>query len=195
MNILLATYPRSGQHLFVDYFKHKIEKDSFNVLESTHSMDISHDFDKKITIVRNPLDSISSWVSMEMHYENIKKIRPHDDVNILIESGKKDFLLFYNYALKNIDYFIDYELFIKYPDEVLIDIANKFGLKFNFNANYANTIKDKPELRHITSSKKTEKYEEIFSIVKRYDLKQCENLYNQALEKCHLKKFDIKDRN
>lgn len=161
------TVPRSGSNLLEE----TVEAIALIKIPKTHACwEIPHG-KTTITIVRDPLDTLSSWAAMRMHYRNgkIKK-------NII-----KQYCKSYQYLIDNADIIIDYNDLVHDP----VGLSKKLLKHLGFVA-----IKDSPELamgtdrthrRHLVSSKKSDYYQEARKMMSGKDLSQCYELYNKLL--------------
>ena len=178
LNPIIVSYPRSGQ----SYVKYAFTLSFLKSFKSSHlnkpgEIDDLKNYDYVIMLTRNPLDSISSMVAMEMEFF------PHYDLKETVEKRIKEYIKFYSIALNKIDLFIDFE-----------DIANNFNKVINYvsvhsgypilNNEITDYVNDDNKTNFLKSSKKSKNYEKVFDFVKSYDLNQCSSLYNLSLERC-----------
>ena len=176
----LTTFPRSGSH----YFDELIYKETGLHIEKSHS--ITSLFDKNnnkqrtlITIVRDPKDSLLSYVANMAHNsygppspwsEEVKKI------NILIT----EYIIMNNFLYEHADYIIDFNDLISSPDAVtkkmleLLDINKKDYSLFDKGIyKYAK--------QYVPSSKVLRVYNP--NILDSFNIDMCYFYYNQMLEK------------
>jgi hypothetical protein len=179
MSVLLITYPRSGQHLLREHILQMLDVEC----GWTHSLLKKHDFDKTITIIRDPKEAMASWISMELYYEEIDPTRKKQTLDFYLEAAKKEYALFYNYAKKNIDIFIQYLDLIDNPKKIILFLSKE--LKVNIkNNNFTNTIIDNPDSRHLVSSKNVLQYNSVLEKINNVDLKIFEDFYNDLDSMC-----------
>lgn len=177
MKLLLTTYPRSGQHYLVDLFKQQLNYD----LEYTHDLVIKG-YDKYITIVRNPYDCILSWVVMECHCgpaEN-SKVYPMEQY---MDKAIREYLLFYKYAIKNVNLFINYNDLVKYPESVIQHLAKELSLN-KYTNSYNSTIYDHVPGRFLRTSTTSHLYDTVKEELDKRDLSKCNEIYIEAINKC-----------
>lgn len=177
IKITLATFPRSGQHFLK---KHLIRRVPAH-LEFTHGINLNKN--KTLTIVRNPVDSISSWASMVQHFSENDKIDEFVFINN-IEKAKLKYRKFYKYILKDIDIIIDYNFLNTNIDNIIDYICKRINV-VPIDYNVSVEIKDKLKDKHVISSKNLEIYEKVFKIVNKIDMDIEFELYNKTLQKSY----------
>lgn len=175
MKPLLVTYPRSGQHYLVDLFKQQLNYD----LEYTHDLVIKG-YDKYITIVRDPLECMASWVAMEMHCGPLEGTKEYP-METYINQAIKEYIIFYTYALKNVNIFIKYEDLVEFPESVISFLSKELGLSLITN-NYKSTIHDYVQGRFLKTSTKSYIYPEALTMISKKDLSKCYELYQHACD-------------
>lgn len=195
MNVLLTTYPRTGQHILAANLKHSldIELDTshgmFLELDTSHGMFITKDHDLKITIVRDPVDSITSWVCMELHYTDLSPIRKPQPIDFYIKADITKFIMFHNYALKNVDIFIKYEDVVNNMDKIINYLSKTYGIN-KTNELMDHKIISEPSERHIATSKPYSKYDDVLEKVlhskehEDFGSSKVMEYYNMCLKKC-----------
>lgn len=176
MKPILVTYPRSGQHYLVDLFKQQLGHD----LEYTHDL-VIRGYDKYITIVRDPLECMASWVAMEVHCGPLEGTKEYP-IEIYINQAIKEYILFYTYALKNVNIFIKYEDLIEFPESVINLLSKELNLSVITNS-YTSTIHDYVQGRFLKTSTTSHIYPEALTLISKKDLSKCYELYNQAIIK------------
>lgn len=200
--ISIYTYPRCGSTylywLFYSSFNMELVKD--------HSIE-NLELEKKngnpyvITVLRNPLDAISSLITMESFYWREKhqssfwmNNRPdkttYQNLDEYIDIKMTERVDSYKYFFDSIsDY---YDLMLNYEDiniqrkNIVEFVSNETNTKI-INRNYVDLIYDNPSSYFLRSSKVSGEYEKIFNKVKDNDLSECIDIYNNLLSKC--KKF------
>jgi hypothetical protein len=173
--VCLITYPRSGSNYFAEYF---------NQLTGTH-IPRSHDIDysrgrKIITIVRNPIDCMTSRVAMICKTENITNFFDLPDV---LGKDIEDYSEFYKKIILEADIFIDYERFIESPKEVMSKTLDKLNISYQMT-DYTQTL-DKVK-GYLISSKETFLYDSIKDHYQKQDNKSLFELYEKALSLCNI---------
>ena len=177
MKPILVTYPRSGQHYLVDLIKQQLGFD----IEFEHDC-VINGYDLYISIARNPFDSIASWVTMEIECGPIENSKEYP-MDVYINKAIQEYILFYTYANKKIDLFINYEDLINLPEKIINLISNKMQINKITNQ-YISNINDNKPGRFLKTSTTTNLYNEVVKELKKIDLNICIDLYNKALDKC-----------
>lgn len=173
--VCLITYPRSGSNYFAEYF---------NQLTGTH-IPRSHDIDysrgrKIITIVRNPIDCMTSRVAMICKTENITNFV---DLPNILGKDIEDYSEFYKRIILEADIFIDYERFIESPKEVMSITLDKLNISYKMT-DYIQTL-DKVK-GYLISSKNTSLYDSIKDHYEKQDNESLFDLYYRALNLCNI---------
>ena len=169
----LLTYPRSGSHFFMDTL-YEIEKINFT---KSHFLDQLFDKDnskqkKIITIARDPIDSISSYLALNKE----RKIR--DEFSIVQKTT--DYVLMYSFLCENADYVIDFNDLITDPDSVIKKILDLLNIDKNKYHNFATYAIPKYK-NFIPSSKELINYDK--NILNSFNTDLCYFYYNKLLEK------------
>lgn len=170
----LITYPRSGSHFLVKIF---YEKTGIDV---GYSHEINNLFDKQgnkiktaITIARNPIDSVKSYIALERNY-NIAI-----DQN-LVNHGISQYVLLYDFLYNYADYVIDYNDLISQPEAVLDKLIDE--LQLEDNGSFKNGIEWKEtNSQYLPSSKVVPEYHKIDFNQSNIDI--CYDRYYQLLTK------------
>lgn len=172
--IVLATYPRSGQHLLRENIIQRFKIDNFMW---THKIEKNLN-NKLITISRNPIDSIVSWVAMINYYNK--------DENFLktIKHAQLEYNFFYSYILDYVNVIINYNHLNTEMEKIIQYIGRSFNLTPNNNTVNLN-IKNEKENKHLVSSKQNLKYDFIYKIVENTDLSKEFVLYKETLLKAY----------
>jgi len=174
----IVTLPRVGSN----YLQDRIVQHTGVYIKRSHTLMNN----KMITIVRDPVDIITSKLAMTAFYDKDNKTINHirnnkentEDLNLYIDSLNKADID------KNLYIFINYEDLIKYPFDTVKTLSNIINLPIT-NKNYKEgMISDTKEDSHLLSSKKVEDYKEIRSYVESLDLSNFYQFYNKALDKC-----------
>lgn len=179
MKPIIISYPRSGQSYLHKTLTNAFEKDfGFSHLNNPEKMNELNNYNYLIALVRNPIDSISSIVAMNLEFNKDLEIKN------LINYQIKEYIKFYSFALENADTFIDFNSIANNINKVIeyVSIVTNYTILNNNPKN--NIIKDLPDYNFLKTSKKTEKYNDIVFSVKNKDLNECFKLYQNALEKC-----------
>jgi hypothetical protein len=173
----ICTVPRVGSF----YLQDRIIQHTGVYIKKYHSLKNN----KMITIVRDPIDTITSKLAMTAFYdkknETMTQIRNKKqntkDLDIYLESldraDAEDFYIV-----------IDYNDLVTRPFETTTTLADIMNLPI-INKDYKeNNIREYKENSHIISSKKVDEYEEIKSYVESLDLSRLHDSYNEALARC-----------
>jgi hypothetical protein len=169
----IVTIPRSGSH----YLQDRIEQHTGVYVKKSHELQSN----KMITIVRDPIDFLSSYVAMDALY---------------YKQGSIDHFLSYprNYCFSdwftendmdivdNFDIIVKYESLINSPFETVKKIADKMSIDI-IEHRYKSNIVDKPYRNHVVSSKNIKQYDIIRQVVKEQDLSRTYEIYNKFLAK------------
>ena len=118
--IIISTYPRSGSHYLKNLFTQKLDLN----LKKTH--DPFYNSQNKITIARNPIDSITSAMVME-HRDPMFYTPEKLDSQIELYDN------FYTQILIDFKYIINYEVLKTNPDYVVNFFSKEFNKKVNQN--------------------------------------------------------------
>jgi hypothetical protein len=178
------TYPRTGVNFLIGAIKIQTGID----IKYSHSEFIEKD-DLLINIVRDPIDSIASWISMAMFRNElaIKNNEIEDAVNII---AKPKYIKMYNFLLsKENTVFINYQD-ITNADRLVEKLCAILDLKIikqtnTEEINNRNLDKSKHyDANYLITSKTQPQYLEIHEKLKSVDFSQIYNLYNKALGKC-----------
>ncbi len=187
--ILILTYPRTGQHLLRLLFSKSNAK--FNW---THNIDNSKfkwksDLDRPfydgsqdlITIVRDPKETIASSIVYTI-FQNDNNLPEEIVANLAIfsKSFTNEYVLFWEYVLEHCDVYISYEDLISNPDTVM----NYLSKAFNFLYDSSKTETFVYDKKHLISSKSHALYNDIVEQVNKFDLSRCYEVYDRCKTKC-----------
>lgn len=169
---ILITYPRSGLHFFSTSFE-----DATGIpLKASHGK--VYDNKNIITVIRNPLDSISSWYSMNKLFKNDHLMNDEEYISIY-----NNLYLFFNDMADTVIKFEDMSDNIETVMEI---VCNKYNLKKIRNVysdqvliNLSKTLKDNV----VHTSKNLNTYESDKKYWKSIDLSKSFELYNIVKEK------------
>lgn len=179
LTLTVATFPRSGQHFLKEHLTKRMPVN----FEFTHKINLNNN--PTLTIVRNPMNCISSWAAMVQYfYEN-----DSEDESIFInniERAKIKYKTFYEYILKDIDMVIDYN----FLNTDIDNIINYIGKNINvapvfYDANASFIVRDELENQHVASSKKLKAYEISTRLINKINLDEEFELYNKTLKKAY----------
>jgi hypothetical protein len=167
----VLTYPRSGMHFFDDTL-YEIEGIHFS---RSHFLDELFDKNNNkqrviITIARDPIDSISSYLAIH-----------HGVADIFLTIQRiTDYVLMYAFLCENADYVIDFNDLVTYPEPVVKKILSLLNIDKNeyslFNRGHISKFKN-----YVPSSKSLKNYDN--SLLDNLDTDLCYFYYNKLLEK------------
>jgi len=167
----LLTFPRSASHYFDRLVYNKV---GFHI-ERSHI--VNHLFDKDnnkkrriVTIVRDPIESISSLVALEKSL-----VSNSNRVNEIVS----EYVLLYNFLYENADYVIDYQDLTKYPDLVIDKILNLLDINKENSFNFVTDI-DYNSKNFVESSKSLSGYKEVK--LDNHNIELCYFYYNKILK-------------
>lgn len=169
----IVTIPRTGSH----YLQDRIEQHTGLYVKRSHELQNN----KMITIIRDPIDFLSSYVAMDALY---------------YKEGSLDHFLsspssycFSDWFTKNdmdivdnFDIIVKYESLINSPLETVRKIAEKMSIEI-IEDRYKNNVVDRPYMNHVVSSKKVNGYDTIRQVIEEQDLSRTYEVYNKFLEK------------
>lgn len=169
----IVTIPRTGSH----YLQDRIEQHTGVYVKKSHSLQNN----KMITIVRDPIDFLSSYVAMDALY--YKK----GSIDHFLSSPEKycfsDWFTDNDLEIvDNFDIIVRYESLINSPLETVRKIADKMSIEVTEDR-YKSNVTDMPYRNHVASSKNFNKYDIIRQIVEQQDLTRTYEIYNKFLAK------------
>jgi hypothetical protein len=174
----LVTFPRSGSH----YFDELIYKEAGIHIEKSHTLNLLFDKNNNkqrslITIVRDPIESITSYSAYE---QSNSGPRPLFATDIRVNQLLTEYMLMHNFLYEHADYVIDFNDLISHPDAVTKKILSL--LKINeedyifFNTGVMEYSKD-----YLESSKILSSYDK--NLLDKFNFDSCYFYYNRILEK------------
>ena len=162
----IISYPRSGTHylqnLIVRYSSKKITFSHYPVTENNFI----------ITVIRDPFDSIQSFVAMKKYY-NPETYYETDYLDYYVE--------LYKYLDSNAGIVIDYNDLISSPEKTTKIICDLLGFK-KTPSNYK-MHGDRKEIEYLVSSKTVKEYDEEYFKIE--DMAKCYNEYHKLLSKAN----------
>ena len=168
--ILLPTYPRCGSHYLAEYFL----QTTGVVLNKTHRP-LTNNYDYRVSILRDPRDSIISRLAMQLHHENEKTLDEY------LEICKIEYLIFYKYIIENVEIVFDYDQ-LKDIDLVVDYICQVTGVKRN-GKQFTDTIVDRPQNGFLKTATTSNYYETCKDYMKDKDILELYEIYEQAKTK------------
>lgn len=181
--MLLITFPRSGSHFFIDYIHQSLNikfikkniKKEILPYQSSHELYFNKDREI-ITIIRDPLDSIASMVSMEHNFF------PEYPIKKFINKRIKEYIEYYQYFNSQASYIIDYKTLIEDPDSVASFFSKILNVKQRRISYIDNTL-DRPDRNHVKTSRQLKHYDKIRELVANSNLDECYLIYSKLLDK------------
>jgi hypothetical protein len=177
MDYSIVTLPRVGSN----YLQDRILQHTGIFVERFHTLQDN----KMITIARDPVDFLTSEVSMRYFYDssNLDKIVNDGLRSIWLEGYAKYFTGIDDMAIVDkFDIIIDYDRLINFPVETVQTIANIMDVEI-INEEYKSSLKDYTEHSHLISSKKVKEYNMIKEYVQNTDLSKLYDIYHTMLDK------------
>jgi hypothetical protein len=169
----IVTIPRTGSH----YLQDRIEQHTGLYLKKSHDLQNN----KMITIVRDPIDFLSSYVAMDALYYK-KGILD----NFLLEPNRYCFSDWFSIndmeIVDSFDIIVKYESLVDSPFETIKKIADKMSVEI-IEDRYASNVVDKPYKNYVVSSKNLKEYDRIRQVIKEQDLSRTYEIYNKFLTK------------
>ncbi len=174
----ICTLPRVGSF----YLQDRILQHTGVYIKKYHSFKDN----KMITVIRDPIDMLTSKLAMTAFYdennETIDHIRNNKnnipDLDMYLDGLNKVEKAKHFYTV------INYDDLINHPFKTTVAIANIINLPITNDVYKENKIKEYPKNGHLISSKKVDDYEEIKAYVEKLDLSRLYDFYNKALDKC-----------
>jgi hypothetical protein len=169
----IVTIPRSGSH----YLQDRIEQHTGVYVKRSHELQNN----KMITIIRDPIDFLSSYVAMDaLYYKG-------GSLDHFFSSPER--YCFSDWfsdndmeIVDNFDIIVKYESLINSPFETVKKIADKMSLEI-IEPRYKNNVRDMPHRNHLVSSKSVNGYDKIRQIVEQQDLTRTYEIYHKFLAK------------
>lgn len=174
----LVTFPRSGSH----YFDELIYKEAGIHIEKSHTLNLLFDKNnnkqrKLITIVRDPVDSVTSYSAYEQSNAGPK---PLFAIETRVNQLLTEYILMHNFLYEHADYVIDFNDLVSYPDEVTKKIISLLNINAEDYA-FFDTGVAKYSDEYLPSSKILSSYDE--NLLDKFNFDSCYFYYNKILEK------------
>jgi hypothetical protein len=174
----LVTFPRSGSH----YFDELIYKEVGIHIEKSHTLNLLFDKNnnkkrKLITIVRDPVDSITSYSAYEQSNAGPRPLFATDTrVNQLLT----EYILMHNFLYEHADYIIDFNDLISNPEAVTKKILSLLAIDSEDYVLFA-TYPMRYSEYYLPSSKTLSSYDK--NLLDKFNFDSCYFYYNRILEK------------
>jgi len=169
----IVTIPRTGSH----YLQDRIEQHTGVYVKRSHELQNN----KMITVIRDPIDFLSSYVAMDALYykggslEHFFSFPERYCFSDWFSDNDME-------IVDNFDIIVKYESLINLPFETVTKIAEKMSIKV-IEDRYKNNVVDQPYRNHVVTSKNIEGYDKIRQIVEQQDLTRTYEIYNKFLAK------------
>jgi hypothetical protein len=182
--MLFVTYPRTAVNFMIGAIRIQTGVD----IKYTHAEFVDTD-DLLINIVRDPVESIASWLSLAI-FRNDHVLKNNKLESVVGLIAKSKYTNMYNFLLSKEDtIFINYkdidnieQLMKKLCDILKLEIINELVVD---DVNKRNLDKSKHfDAKYLITSKTHPEYEEIYNKIKHIDFTELYALYNRALDRC-----------
>ena len=174
----LITYPRSGSH----YFDELIYKKAGIHIEKSHTLNLLFDKDnskqrKLITIVRDPVDSITSYSAYE---QKDAGPRPLFAKEIRVNQLLTEYILIHNFLYEHADYIIDFNDLVLDPEAVTEKILSLLAIDSK-DYHFFDMFPSDYSKDYLASSKTLLNYDK--NLLDKFNFDSCYFYYNRILEK------------
>ena len=174
----LVTFPRSGSH----YFDELIYKEAGIHIEKSHTLNLLFDKNnnkqrKLVTIVRDPVESITSYSAYEQSNAGPKPLFATETrVNQLLT----EYILMHNFLYDHADYVIDFNDLVSNPEAVTKKILSLLAISSEDYDFFATSPMEYSK-DYLASSKTLSNYDK--NLLHRFNFDSCYFYYNRILEK------------
>jgi hypothetical protein len=168
----IVTIPRTGSH----YLQDRIDQHTGVYLKKSHELQDN----KMITIVRDPVDFMSSYAAMDalFYKDSLERFLYKPEMYCFGDwFSQNDMDL-----VDRFDIIVKYESLTDSPLETITKIAEKMSLEI-IETRYKSNVKDMPHRNYAVSSKNFKEYDQIRNIIEQQDLTRAYEIYNRFLEK------------
>lgn len=174
----LVTFPRSGSH----YFDELIYKEAGIHIEKSHTLNLLFDKNnnkqrKLITIVRDPVDSITSYSAYE---QSNAGPRPLFAIETRVNQLLTEYMLMHNFLYDHADYIVDFNDLVSHPEDVTKKILRLLNIVPEDYVFFATSPTEYSE-DYLASSKILPSYDE--NLLDKFNFDSCYFYYNKILEK------------
>jgi hypothetical protein len=192
--MIFITYPRSG----VNFITKAIEQQTGHIIKYQHSFNagewigyrdrqVDESEDYIINVVRDPVESMASWLSMQYEVKDNSLINNGHAKMLKAKSIPKYINMYRQLLSLNNVIFINYKDFSQI-DKLLLKLYEILNIKIIKNESIDKNLIDNENLKlgdkYLLSSKKNPTYLEVMDTLKDYDLSKCYELYYKALDRC-----------
>ena len=174
----LVTFPRSGSH----YFDELIYKESGIHIEKSHTVNLLFDKNnnkkrKLITIVRDPVESITSYSAYE---QSNAGPRPLLAMETRVNQLLTEYILIHNFLYDHADYVIDFNDLVSFPDAVTKKILSLLAISSE-DYDFFATSPIEYSKDYLASSKILSNYDK--TLLDKFNFDLCYFYYKKILEK------------
>lgn len=174
----LVTFPRSGSH----YFDELIYKEAGIHIEKSHTLNLLFDKNnnkqrKIITIVRDPVESITSYSAYEQSHSGP---RPLFATDIRVNQLLTEYILINNFLYDHADHVIDFNDLVLYPDAVTKKILSLLEIDAKDYVFFDKGVMEYSQ-EYLASSKTLPSYNK--NLLDDFNFESCYFYYNRILEK------------
>jgi hypothetical protein len=176
--MLFISYPRTG----VNFITTAIEQQTGVKIPYQHTIDTKES--KLLNIVRDPKESIVSWMTMQYFLDD--PILHNNSHNKIIKNfAIPKYVKMYDFLLKNDVVFINYKDYDKI-DVLLLKLYEILDISPTKNAILHEEIdKQNSSLKdYLITSKNQDRYQEIKEDIEHIELDTCYQYYDLALKRC-----------
>ena len=146
-NFQVVSYPRSGLNLL----RILLGQQGYSIASYHRFEGIDKNTDI-LTIVRNPLDTVSSYFSMvKSHMDTLD----YPGINKMLQT----YIETYTWLLNNYSYILDYNDLANSPNTTIERLLSHYDLPHSQIKYRLDLLKDDPSEKYLVSSKNTEWYE------------------------------------
>jgi hypothetical protein len=178
--ILLSTYPRTGKHLLHGYLSVQTNL----TIKGTHFPKSENNF-LTVSTLRNPIDTLTSHVSMHLNQTDSKKYTDEQNIKNLCILAASKYISFYNDIEKITDNIILYDRLLDDPNKTLLKFYNKNKIKPISNSLNGTKWKDNYKDGYIVSSKKLFFYNDVKYFLSQIDqIDECQYIYKKIEKIC-----------
>lgn len=181
MNLAIVTYPRSGSTYLAWLLGYSFgtQIDKFH-LDKPGELESLNNYDFTLTTVREPIESITSIVTMESIY--FMGDQDFDEyMDKTIRSRIKQYEDFYTIAQDKISLHFDYNE-INTKRKELVDYISTITDTKLMNSGYVDLVRDQPAKGFLRTSKTAEDYDKVMELVLDYDLSKCLEIHTSCIE-------------
>jgi hypothetical protein len=145
----LVTFPRTGSF----FLKYLLETNSSIVINKEHDYVASGPNKKIISTIREPQDTLISYITMLCHY------RKGFDIDWSIQFLAHSYYKYCKYFINSSDVIVEYDSLVRDPQKTLEKLFNRLDINYNEELILEFKQDDMVEKHHLSSSKSSEWYD------------------------------------